>query len=235
MRNRILNCCTWPYSLAGQPLHKREEEGSGVMSIHELFQRLAVTRCVQNRTCEDIAPGWSERMVGTVPTYYWTRRSGTWLVSSYVCWWRGAIWLGCTPGCSRYNSRTGMAPDLSSSLLWRGWPARLVQHIHIDLLLQECITLLIIITCIIGIWWVYEAVHRLPSQTRASASWGAICSLTQSWGSTWGSQLEWEGLANSNQEPSEFNLVWPDSTPAFHSIHRSCKLLVITIPDVTFE
>ena len=124
----------WPYGLAGQPLHKREEEGSGVMPIHELFQRLAVTRCVQNRTREDIAPGWSERMVGTVPTYYWTRRSGTWLVSSYVCWWRGAIWLGCTPGCSRYNSRTGMAPDLSSSLLWRGWPARLVQHI--DLLLS---------------------------------------------------------------------------------------------------
>ena len=60
----------WPYSLAGQPLHKREEEGYGVMPIHELFQRLAVTRCVQNRTREDLAPGWSERIVGTVPTYY---------------------------------------------------------------------------------------------------------------------------------------------------------------------
>ena len=58
------------FSLAGQPLHKREEEGSGVMPIHELFQRLAITRCVQNRTREDLASGWSEQMVGTVPTKY---------------------------------------------------------------------------------------------------------------------------------------------------------------------
>ena len=71
-------------SLAGQPLHKREEEGSGVMPIHELFQRLAVTQCMQNCTCEDLAPGRSEQMVGTVLTNYWTRRSGTWLVSLRV-------------------------------------------------------------------------------------------------------------------------------------------------------
>ena len=38
------------------------------MPIHELFQGLAVTQCVQNRTREDLAPGWSEQMVGTVPT-----------------------------------------------------------------------------------------------------------------------------------------------------------------------
>ena len=47
-------------SLVGQPLHKREEEGSGVMPIHEFFQGLAVTQCVQNRTREDLAPDWSE-------------------------------------------------------------------------------------------------------------------------------------------------------------------------------
>ena len=37
------------------------------MPIRELFQGLAVTQCVQNRTREDLAPGWSEQMVGTVP------------------------------------------------------------------------------------------------------------------------------------------------------------------------
>ena len=37
------------------------------MPIRELFQCLAVTWCVQNRTLEDLAPGWSERMVGTTP------------------------------------------------------------------------------------------------------------------------------------------------------------------------
>ena len=47
-------------SLAGQPLRKREEERSGVMPIRELFQHLDVTRYVQNRTHEDLAPGWSE-------------------------------------------------------------------------------------------------------------------------------------------------------------------------------
>jgi hypothetical protein len=36
-------------SLAGQPLHKREE-GSGIMRIRELFQCIAVTRRVQNHT-----------------------------------------------------------------------------------------------------------------------------------------------------------------------------------------
>ena len=54
------------YSLVGQPLHKREEEGSVVMPIRELFQCLAVTQCVQNRTHEDLAL----RMVETVPTNY---------------------------------------------------------------------------------------------------------------------------------------------------------------------
>ena len=38
------------------------------MPIRELFQGLAVMQCVQNRTREDLAPGWSEQMVGTVPT-----------------------------------------------------------------------------------------------------------------------------------------------------------------------
>jgi hypothetical protein len=37
-------------SLAGQPLHKREE-GSGIVPIRELFQSLAVTQRVQNHTC----------------------------------------------------------------------------------------------------------------------------------------------------------------------------------------
>ena len=31
---------------------------------------LAGTQCVQNRTCEDLAPGRSERMVGRVPINY---------------------------------------------------------------------------------------------------------------------------------------------------------------------
>ena len=38
---------------SGQPFHKREKEGSGVMPIRELFQRFAITRCVQNRTRND--------------------------------------------------------------------------------------------------------------------------------------------------------------------------------------
>ena len=50
------------------PRHLREGsgEGSSVMPIRELFQGLAVTQCVQNHTREDLAPGWSEQMVGTV-------------------------------------------------------------------------------------------------------------------------------------------------------------------------
>ena len=54
MTKRILLGMTQLYSLAGQPLHKREEEGSGVMPIRELFQRLAVMWCVQNCTREDL-------------------------------------------------------------------------------------------------------------------------------------------------------------------------------------
>ena len=54
------------HSLAGQPLHKREEEWSGVVPIYANCS--SVAWCVQNHTCEDLAPGWSERMVGTVPT-----------------------------------------------------------------------------------------------------------------------------------------------------------------------
>ena len=64
---------THTHSLGGQPLHKREE-GSGVMTIRQLFQCLYKTCChemfVQNGTREDLAPGWSERTVGTAPTNY---------------------------------------------------------------------------------------------------------------------------------------------------------------------
>ncbi len=67
------------HSLAGQPLHKREE-GSGIMPIRELFQCLAVTRRVQNNT----RTWWSERIVRTALANYWTRRSGIWLVSSRI-------------------------------------------------------------------------------------------------------------------------------------------------------
>ena len=88
------------------------EEGSEVMSISELFQclctyaTLALTWCAWNCTHEDLVAGWSDSMLGTAPRNYWTRRSGTWLVSrtfqiASTYWkWHGTIWLGCTPGYS---------------------------------------------------------------------------------------------------------------------------------------
>ena len=58
------------HSLAGQPLHKREEEWSGVVPIYTRVVPVLHGVCRTTRTCEDLAPGWSERirMVGTVPT-----------------------------------------------------------------------------------------------------------------------------------------------------------------------
>ena len=74
---------------------------------------------------EDLAPGWSEPMVGTTPTSYWTRRAGIWLVSLHtnshsilVVRWGNLI------GLQRYKSCIGMTPD-PFSLLRRGWPSRL--------------------------------------------------------------------------------------------------------------
>jgi hypothetical protein len=78
-RRSMSDMSMYRISLAGQPLHKREE-GSGTIPIRKLFQCLAVM-CVCKTT---LAPGWSERMVGTALDNYWTRRSGTW--SSYLLW-----------------------------------------------------------------------------------------------------------------------------------------------------
>ena len=84
------------------------------------------------RPHEDLASGWSERVVGTAPTVYWTRRVGIWLVSLHtsshtalVVTWSDLI--GLHSWLQRYKSRIGMTPD-PSSLLRRGWPARLCQH-----------------------------------------------------------------------------------------------------------
>ena len=78
------------YSLVGQPLHKREE-GSGIMPIRELCQCLAVMRHVQNHT-----RSWLVRANGrdSHSYNYWTRRSGTWLVS--LCIWDSPIILVMT-------------------------------------------------------------------------------------------------------------------------------------------
>ena len=42
----------------------------GLVSYYASCSCYAVQVYVQNRTCEYLAPGWSERMVGTVPTNY---------------------------------------------------------------------------------------------------------------------------------------------------------------------
>ena len=38
-------------------------------------------------------------------------------------------WAALNPGCSKYNSHIGMIPDPSSSLLRRGWSARLKEMV----------------------------------------------------------------------------------------------------------
>ena len=40
--------------------------------------------CNDGQSHEDLAPGWSERVVGTTPTIYWTNRAGIWLVSLHA-------------------------------------------------------------------------------------------------------------------------------------------------------
>ena len=136
------------HSLAGQPLRKREE-GSGVMPICDLYRcsqdrvqpqsdlanilwSYLNTRADQSDACssflincydrqphEDLAPGWSERVVGTTPTVYWTRRVGLWLVGLHisshtilVVTWSNLI--GLHSWLQRYKSRIGMTPDPSS-------------------------------------------------------------------------------------------------------------------------
>ena len=82
--------------------------------------------CYDRQPHEDLAPGWSERVVGTTPTVYWTRRVGLWLVSLHtsshtilVVTWSDLI--GLHSWLQRYKSHIGMTPD-PSSLLRRGWP-----------------------------------------------------------------------------------------------------------------
>ena len=123
---------------------------------------LAVMQCAWNCTREDLAAGWSERVLGTAPTNYWTRTSGTWLVSPCIWdiaptyWkWRGtrSHWAALLPAAVQLLYRHDTRPFLSCegasltdylSLWLRIWSNPTLNTIEIyytNLILSFCVIL----------------------------------------------------------------------------------------------